>query len=535
MSWAPGDRVDRYEIVRAIASGGMGSVWLARAETGSLVALKTIRPELAADDGARRMFLDEARLIRRVEHAHVARVLGEGELATGAYLVLEWIDGASVEQLCERRAPLEPLPLAELLRIAADACAGLHAAHELRDEAGELVHLVHRDISPQNILVTRAGCAKVIDFGIAKARGRLAQTTETGVVRGKRAYMPPEQAFGEPVDRRADVWAMGAVVFRMLVGRPLFEETGSFRAYVKGTLAPALPPAIPEPVRAVVLRALALAPEDRFPTAEAMRLALEAALATLDLRADHETVATRFAGALAAVTDDSARGQATTAPLKMNPESGPALGGPTERDPEVKREAPVAPSPKSRRWWLAAAVPAVLVGAVLLRASVRDRDAPPDSGSLMAAVPVDATPPAADAPPPADADHPADAAPADAATTGALAARPRVRPPAPPPTAPVFHEDDPVTWTHNGHAVDANVMWRDRKGLLIRPVGDNPTYADPVDLAPRTRLPALPIGQAVKYHGTNCTVAGKLGTEDYTIDCLGLQSPAPRSSLTVAN
>jgi serine/threonine-protein kinase len=526
MSWAPGDRVDRYEIVRAIASGGMGNVWLARAETGSLVALKTIRPELADSEAARRMFLDEARLIRRVEHPHVARVLGDGELATGAYLVLEWIDGASLEQLCERRAPLEPLPLAELLRIAADACAGLHAAHELRDDDGELVHLVHRDISPQNILVTRTGRAKVIDFGIAKARGRLAQTTETGVVRGKRAYMSPEQAFGETVDRRADVWAMGAVLFRMLVGRPLFEETGSFRAYIKGTLAPALPAAIPEPVRVLVLRALALAPDDRFPTAEAMQLALEEALTALDLRADHVTVATRFAGALAAMVDDSARGLATTAPLKMQPEPAP------ER---VLAEVPAAPH-RSRRWWLALAVPAVVAGALVLRARIRDREEP--APIVVAAIPppVDAAPPPVDAPQPADATVPADAAPADAGT--ALAVRPRVRPPSPPPPPPaphVYHEDDPVTWTHNGYAQDANVMWKDKKGLLIRPVGDNPKYAEPSELKPRTRLPPLPVGQTVKIRDQICTIIAKRGIEDYMVDCFGAQTPAPRYSMTVAD
>ncbi len=529
MSWAPGDRVDRYEIVRPIASGGMGSVWLARAETGSLVALKTIRPELAADDGARRMFLDEARLIRRVEHPHVARVLGEGELATGAYLVLEWIDGASLEQLCERRSPLEALPLAELLRIAADACAGLHAAHELRDDAGELVNLVHRDISPQNILVTRAGVAKVIDFGIAKARGRLAQTTETGVVRGKRAYMSPEQAFGETVDRRTDVWSMGAVVFRMLVGRPLFEETGSFRAYIKGTLAPALPATIPEPVRVVVLRALALAPEDRFPTAEAMRVALEGALTALDLRADHEVVATRFAGALAAVVDD-ARREAPTAPLKMHLES------PLER---VFDELPVttAAPRRSRRWWLAIAVPAAVAGGLLLRAKIRDREEVPISVTVSAIdPPVDAASPAADAPVPVDA-APADAAlaavPADAAPTdAALAARPR-RPA--PPAPHVYHEDDPVTWTHNGYAQDANVMWKDKKGLLIRPVGDNPKYAEPSELKPRTRLPPLPIGQTVKIKDQICTIAAKRGIEEYTVECFGVQTVAARYSMTVAD
>ena len=212
---APGYRLDRYELLGPLAEGGMASVWIAR-QRGKhgfekLVAIKTILPQFAADDALPQMFLDEARIASRIEHSNVARILDLGEEHDVLYLVMEYIDGDSLSKL--RRACTEGgmlVPPGVVLRMLADACSGLHEAHELKDEDGTLLDIVHRDVSPHNILVTTKGVAKVIDFGIAKARDRLAGDTNAGVLKGKIQYMAPEQALGRKVDRRADVWAIGA-------------------------------------------------------------------------------------------------------------------------------------------------------------------------------------------------------------------------------------------------------------------------------------------------------------------------------------
>src|SRR6185295_13891899 len=140
------------------------------------------------------------------------------------YLVMAWVDGDALSKLSrvvEKTGELIPLRI--VLRILADACAGLHAAHELCDTAGVSLGVVHRDVSPQNILVNTKGIIKVIDFGVAKARDRHADETSSGILKGKIQYMAPEQAVGKPVDRRADVWAIGAILYRMLSGRAPFE------------------------------------------------------------------------------------------------------------------------------------------------------------------------------------------------------------------------------------------------------------------------------------------------------------------------
>ena len=212
---APGYRLDRYELLGPLAEGGMASVWIAR-QRGKhgfekLVAIKTILPQYASDDRFRQMFLDEARIASRIEHFNVARIIDLGEEHEVLYLVMEYVDGDSLSKLrrtCTKAGVT--IPPGVLLRILADACSGLHEAHELKDESGQLLDIVHRDISPHNILVSTKGVAKVIDFGIAKARDRMAGETNAGVLKGKIQYMAPEQALGRKVDRRADFWAVGA-------------------------------------------------------------------------------------------------------------------------------------------------------------------------------------------------------------------------------------------------------------------------------------------------------------------------------------
>src|SRR5262249_48955585 len=180
----PGSKVDRYEIVREVAKGGMGTVYLARfaGKHGfeKHVALKTILPEYARDARFRDMFLDEARISARIAHPNVAQILDLGEAGGSLFIAFEWVSGGSLADLCRAaEAHRERLDTGVLLRLVADACAGLHAAHSLRAEDGRRLDVVHRDVTPENVLADTEGFGKVIDFGVAKARDRIAAATKS--------------------------------------------------------------------------------------------------------------------------------------------------------------------------------------------------------------------------------------------------------------------------------------------------------------------------------------------------------------------
>jgi len=219
----PGQRLDRYELLCPIAQGGMASVWVARMQGvhgfQKLVAIKTILAEHAADPRYEAMFLDEARLIANIHHPNVAEILDLGSHDSLLYLVLEWIEGDSLA-LLERSAARNkrPIPLPVGLRIVARMCAGLNAAHELSDRNGRPLNVVHRDVSPQNVLVSLTGEVKLIDFGIAKALDQRGHDTSAGVLKGKIAFMSPEQAHGQRLDGRADIWSAGVVLYQLLSG-----------------------------------------------------------------------------------------------------------------------------------------------------------------------------------------------------------------------------------------------------------------------------------------------------------------------------
>jgi serine/threonine-protein kinase len=295
----PGSRLDRYELLCPIAKGGMASVWLARLSGKhgfeKLVAIKTILPQFAADLRFQKMFLDEARIASGIEHANVAQILDLGEQHEVLYLVMEWIDGDSLARLFRAVSKAgEKLPLAVLGRIMLDTCAGLHAAHELTDKDGKLLGVVHRDVSPQNVLVSVKGIAKLIDFGIAKARDRAAGETNAGLLKGKVQYMAPEQALGKPIDRRADVWAVGAVLYHLLSGTPPFEgenQLATLHLLSTGEPPKPLPESVPGPIAAVVAAALDFDPEKRIATAAELGRRLEDALLEVKARASHADVA----------------------------------------------------------------------------------------------------------------------------------------------------------------------------------------------------------------------------------------------------
>ncbi len=282
----PGHRLDdRYELLFPYAQGGMATVWAARVRGKhgfeKIVAVKTILPHVAREQSFRTMFLDEARIAARIRHPNVADLDDLGEDGDTLYMVIEWIDGDSWSRLDRAvRKSGQEFPLSLLLRMAADACAGLHAAHELRDEQGRLLQVVHRDVSPQNILISTAGMVKVIDFGVAKAATRSSEHTKTGFLKGKIEYIAPEQALQKKVDRRADLWAMGTILYQFLADRLPFEAESEFailKAIASGKPPRPLPPSVPADVAAIVMRALSPV-EQRFATGLEMQRALEAAM-----------------------------------------------------------------------------------------------------------------------------------------------------------------------------------------------------------------------------------------------------------------
>ena len=294
-----GYRLDRYELLCPIATGGMATVWLARlrGKRGfeKLFAIKTIRTELVDDPRFQEMFLDEARIASGIQHPNVAQILDLGEQQDVLFIVMEWVDGdslAKVRKLITKRG--HRLPVGVVLRVIADASAGVHAAHEMRDDTGEPLEIVHRDVSLQNILVGSAGSVKVIDFGIAKAHNRKQGETRTGVVKGKIQYMAPEQVQkGKTVDRRTDVWALGVCLHELVTGKLPYDGDDDIEVIRKLMTdeAPALADGLPEGIVRVLERSIALDADARFPTAAGMQRALEAAMKEMGEATTSEDVA----------------------------------------------------------------------------------------------------------------------------------------------------------------------------------------------------------------------------------------------------
>ena len=214
---ARGQRVGRYELVQILGEGGMGTVWLAHPYDApdQLYAVKTVSAQYTSDPRVCTMFVKEASLAAAIDHPNVVRLYDVGLHDDVPFFVMEWIDGFKLRNVARTVADSgERVPPGIALRIAADLCAGLHAAHELRGEDGQHLGLVHRDVSPHNVLVTREGVAKLIDFGVAKARDLATGSDHSvcGGLKGKVRYMAPEQALEKEIDRRADLFSVGAIV-----------------------------------------------------------------------------------------------------------------------------------------------------------------------------------------------------------------------------------------------------------------------------------------------------------------------------------
>jgi eukaryotic-like serine/threonine-protein kinase len=291
-----GQLIGRYRLLFPIAAGGMAEVWAAKPEGSGIsraVALKLVRPEFAIEAEYARMFIDEAVIASTVRHPNICETYELGRDENLLFMVMEWVAGDTLSGLM-RGSALTPLPLEVAVRICAEACAGLHAAHEAKDADGNNLGIVHRDISPPNILVSMNGHVKVSDFGIAKAANQLHARTRTGEIKGKLAYIPPEQVLGHGVDRRVDVYAMGCVLYVTTLGKRPFGSGGeALGKIVRGAYRKPreLDAEYPEELERIVMRALASDREQRYQTAEEMRFELEQWLLTRPRLTQHADVA----------------------------------------------------------------------------------------------------------------------------------------------------------------------------------------------------------------------------------------------------
>jgi len=296
----PTMRVGRYRILSELGRGGMSNVFLAVASgpggVNKLVVLKALLPDLSTEPYALAMFLDEARLAAQLNHPNVVQTYEVGTEGDRHVIVMEYLEGQSLSATTRRAAQAgSPLPLALHLRIIINALEGLHYAHELRAYEGAPLQLVHRDISPQNIFVTYDGQVKVLDFGIAKATSSSTHTA-TGIVKGKIAYMAPEQIIGDPVDRRADVYSVGCMLWAAATGDKLWKDTPDvhiMRRAINGDIPSpqSVSPGCDDELNRIVLKALANEPKNRYATALELQQDLEHYVESFTIAAKQKEIA----------------------------------------------------------------------------------------------------------------------------------------------------------------------------------------------------------------------------------------------------
>ncbi|HMA96561.1 MAG TPA: serine/threonine-protein kinase [Polyangiaceae bacterium] len=297
-----GRRFGKYKPIAMIGRGGMGDIYLAMASGPGgfkkLVVVKCLRTTTDDDDPIRQMFLDEARLAAHLNHPNVVQIFDVGDADGSPYIAMEYLDGQPLSKIRRTVGRLSP-PVAA--RIASDVLAGLHYAHELRGFDGTPLNMVHRDLSPPNILVTYDGVVKLVDFGIAKAALPSRALTDVGTLKGKISYMAPEQAGHSDIDRRVDIFAMGVVLWELIVGRRLVADispAAALKHLVYGSF-PAISdelPGIDSALGDIVAHALEKDPDARYSTALEMREDLEAYLARCGSRVRREELAELVVG-----------------------------------------------------------------------------------------------------------------------------------------------------------------------------------------------------------------------------------------------
>jgi serine/threonine-protein kinase len=274
----------KYRVIAELGQGGTANVYLAVARGPSgfnkLVVLKFLKQELAVESEFRRMFLNEARLAARLNHPNVVQTNEVFEEDGRPIIVMEYLEGAALSRVVGRaREQGQPIPMAMHLRIICDALSGLHYSHELRDYDGTPLGVVHRDMTPQNVFVSFDGKVTLLDFGIAKLTGAIAET-QTGVLKGKLRYMPPEQIMGEPVDRRTDIFAVGVMLWEAVTREKMWRgmsDATVMHNIVNGSIPSprSLRPDVPQRLEQICMKALASNPNDRYATAAELQLDVE--------------------------------------------------------------------------------------------------------------------------------------------------------------------------------------------------------------------------------------------------------------------
>ena len=304
----------KYRVIKRLEAGGMAEVFVGEATSvqgfKKRVAIKRVLPHLAQNKNFMAMFLDEARLGARLNHANIVTVFDIGAADNTYFIVMEFIDGTNLKSIMEAlRKQGRRFRVKEAVYLGMEACRGLSYAHELADDHGEMLHIVHRDVSPPNILLSRRGEVKVTDFGLAKAATQL-ETTDPGVVKGKFSYLSPEAAQGETVDARADVFAMGIVLWEMLAGRRLFLGESDYQTVklVQKAEIPSLRrfnPDVDVAFEKLLGRALTRSPDDRYESARELGDALAGYLFSRQLKVTSYDLAALVKSCLAEVRKSS--------------------------------------------------------------------------------------------------------------------------------------------------------------------------------------------------------------------------------------
>ena len=350
-------RFGQYTLLERIAVGGMAEVWKARM-TGvegfqKTVAIKRILQHMTHNADFVGMFIDEAKLAAQLSHPNIIHIYDLGKIGQDYYIAMEFVEGMDLRTLLNAAARWSrPLPLGLALLVGSRLASALDHAHRKRDFEGRELGLVHRDVSPQNVLITYEGDIKLCDFGIAKAVSKASQT-QMGALKGKLQYMSPEQAWGRTVDGRSDIFSLGCLLFEMLTGERLFAGTSEMsvlEAVREGRIKPprAVAPAVPERVDAIVLKALAVAPEDRYQTAGELQAEIDEVLYSLRPAPGHADLAAYMHQIQAAERDGVAPPATLAAPAPPAPAAiaPPASAATPPAEPaQVTPAAPASPAP----------------------------------------------------------------------------------------------------------------------------------------------------------------------------------------------
>ncbi len=296
----------RYRVVERLAAGGMAEVFIA--ESAGIegfkkrVAIKRVLPALSDKPRFIAMFLDEARLSANLSHSNVVQVFDIGASETAYFIVMEYVDGADLRAVIEHlKGQGKRVPVEAACFITTKICEGLDYAHNLHGLDGRALRIVHRDLSPPNVLITQFGEVKIVDFGLAKATSQL-QKSEAGIIKGKFAYLSPEAATGDEVDLRTDIFAAGIILWEMLAGRRLFLADTDFETVkaVQRAVLPPIDPPLPKQLQRILERSLARDPKDRYQTAEEFGRALNAFLYAHGAAVGPFEIAEMVRGAMAA-------------------------------------------------------------------------------------------------------------------------------------------------------------------------------------------------------------------------------------------